>query len=218
MPSSVMKSGKQILKVHWLYRICFKNDETSGDGYVSSDKVITSGLAGRYALALFNLAVEKKVLDEVEQNLNVLAALYQENDEFRTLVASPVLGQSEQVKAVAHVAKILGLNAVVENFLGVLATNRRLQKLASMIKEFGKLASHARGEISAEVVAAKALSDDQLDALKNSLKQTMGQDVIFDTRVDESLLGGLVVKIGSRMIDSSVKSKLENLKISMKGV
>ena len=164
---------------------------------------MVSGLEGRYASALFDLAKDKGALDGAENDLIRLDALLKECKEFNQLVMSPVIGQSAQVAGVGAVAKTLGLNDLVANMLGVLATNRRLSKLDSVIGVFKTLAAMERGEV---------------ESLKASLKAAVGQDVIFETRVDESLLGGLIVKIGSRMVDNSLKSKLENLKVSMKGV
>jgi len=179
---------------------------------------MVSGLEGRYASALFDLAKDKGALDGAENDLIRLDALLKECKEFNQLVMSPVIGQSAQVAGVGAVAKTLGLNDLVANMLGVLATNRRLSKLDSVIGVFKTLAAMERGEVSADVVSAAPLSDKQVESLKASLKAAVGQDVIFETRVDESLLGGLIVKIGSRMVDNSLKSKLENLKVSMKGV
>lgn len=179
---------------------------------------MVSGLEGRYASALFDLAKDKGALDGAEQDLLRLEALLKECKEFNQLVTSPVIGQGAQADGVAAVAKTLELNELVANMLGVLATNRRLSNLGNVIGVYKKLAAAERGEVTADVVSAAPLSDAQVESLKASLKAAVGQDVIFETRVDEGLLGGLIVKIGSRMVDNSLKSKLENLKVSMKGV
>ena len=185
---------------------------------MSSQKTIASGLAGRYATALFELAEQANSIEKTEEELSALATLLVENDEFSNLVMNPVFGKDQQLAACAKVSSTLSLSDLVANLLGVLATNRRLVKLGSVIDVFKKIAAANRGEISAEVITAHVLSDKQQASLKASLKKAVGQDVIFETKVDESLLGGLIVKVGSRMIDSSLKSKLENLKVSMKGV
>ena len=185
---------------------------------MSSNKALVSGLEGRYASALFDLAKDKGALDGAENDLLRLEALLEESKDFNQLVTSPVIGKDAQVAGVAATAKTLEMNELVANLLGVLAQNRRLSKLGSVIGAYKKLAAAERGEVTADVTSAAPLSDKQVESLKASLKAAVGQDVIFETRVDESLLGGLVVKIGSRMVDNSLKSKLENLKVSMKGV
>jgi F-type H+-transporting ATPase subunit delta len=185
---------------------------------LSSNKAIVSGLAGRYAVALFDLGQDEGKLEAIEGDFELLSALLDDGGDFALLVSSLVLGAEAQTRAVKAVAATLELSTEVSNFLGVLATNRRLKNLAACISSFSILLADHRGEVTADVVSAGPLSDDQVEALRGELKAIVGQDVIFETRVDESLLGGLVVKVGSRMIDSSVKAKLENLQISMKGI
>lgn len=185
---------------------------------MSAAKVVVSGLSGRYARALFDLAREQKSLDAVETGLASLKAMLAESDDLRRLVSSPLYSRDDQAKAVAGVAKKAGLPDPVRNLLGVLAANRRLASLEAVIRDFGRLMAHHRGEISADVVSAQPLNAAQEKALKAKLKSITGQDVTIDMRVDESLLGGLVVKVGSRMIDSSLKTKLNNLENAMKGV
>jgi len=185
---------------------------------LSSHRNIASGLAGRYAIALFDLAEKASSIEKTEEELTGLATLLAENEGFSELVHNPVFGKKEQLSACAEVAKTLSLSGLVSNLLGVLATNRRLGKLGAVIVVFKKIAAANRGEISAEVTTAHVLSDKQQASLKDSLKKAVGQDVTFETKVDESLLGGLIVKVGSRMIDSSLRSKLDNLKVSMKGI
>lgn len=185
---------------------------------MTSQKHIASGLAGRYAIALYDLADQKGVVEKIEDELSALDALLRENKEFSQIVLSPVFGMDEQLGSCALIAKTLRLSDIVANLLGVLATNRRLVKLGSVIQSYKKIAAAERGELTAEVTSASALSTAQQKSLKDSLKKAVGQDVIFETKVDEGLLGGLIVKVGSRMIDSSLKSKLESLKVSMKGV
>lgn len=185
---------------------------------MSSHKSIASGLAGRYAIALFELAENAGSVEKTEEELSALANLLGENEEFSQLVVSPVFGKDDQLSACGKVASTLSLSDLVANLLGVLVSNRRLSKLGSVIDMYKKIAAASRGEISAEVTTAHALSKKEQASLKDSLKKAVGQDVIFETKVDESLLGGLIVKVGSRMIDSSLRSKLENLKVSMKGV
>ncbi len=185
---------------------------------MSSNKAIVSGVTGRYALALFDLASEGNALDAVNSDLNKLSALLSESEVFSNIVNSPLLGQAEQVKAVESVVAELKLADTVKNFLGVLVANRRLNILSGAITSFGRLLADHNGEINAEVTSAKKLTKAQTDALGKKLKEITGQDVTFELKVDESLLGGLIVKVGSQMVDSSLKTKLENLKLSMKGV
>lgn len=185
---------------------------------LSSNKVTVSGAAGRYSNALFDLAKEAKVLDAVKADLDQLTVLLNESDEFAAVVASPVIGRTEKVKAVAVVVKKAKLNDLVGKFLGVLAANGRLGSVSAAIDGYGMLLAEHNGEVTADVVSAQPLSGEQTKELQKKLKAIIGQDVTFETRVDETLLGGLIVKVGSRMVDFSLKSKLENLKVSMKGV
>lgn len=185
---------------------------------MSADKALVTGIAGRYAVALYDLAQEGGLLEEVEGDLEKVAALLEQSDEFSGLVGSPLLSRAQQAAALETVADHLELGVLARKFLGVLAANRRLGHLAQAIAGFRKLLAHQRGEVTAEVISAQPLSDAQNDALKASLKAAVGREVTFDKHVDESLLGGLVIKIGSRMVDSSLKTKLQNLKVSMKEV
>ena len=185
---------------------------------MSSDKGIVFGISGRYALALFDLAVEAKSIDTVEADLNSLQIMLNESDDLQTLITSPIISRKEQSSAIAAIAKAADLSDLVARFLGVLAANHRLNALTLVIRDFAELASQHRGEVTADVKSAHALSGAQLDELKSKLKAAVGRDVTIDATVDEALLGGLVVKVGSRMVDSSLKTKLDNLAIAMKGV
>lgn len=185
---------------------------------LSSNKAIVSGIAGRYARALFDLANESKALEKVESDLSQLSAVLDESADMRSFVDSPIYGRAEQTSAVIAVAKAAKLGDLATKFLGVLAANRRLNILSSVIAGFGQLMSHHRGEVTAQVVSADELTNTQLKELKKELMASVGHDVTIDAVVDESLLGGLVVKVGSLMVDSSLKTKLDNLAIAMKGV
>lgn len=185
---------------------------------MSADKALVTGIAGRYAVALYDLAQESGLLEEVEGDLAKVAALLEQSDEFAGLVKSPILSRAQQAAVLETVADELGLGTLTRKFLGTLAANRRLASLAQAITGFQKLLAHQRGEVTAEVTSAQPLSETQTEALKARLKSAVGSEVTFDKHVDESLLGGLIVKIGSRMVDSSLKTKLQNLKVSMKGV
>jgi len=185
---------------------------------VTSHKAIVSGISGRYAVALFELALEEKALKTVESDLANLKTLLQESADLRELVTSPLFSRDDQSKGVTGVAEAADLSALTVKFLGVLAANRRLDTLSAAIDSFEKLLAHHKGEVNAEVVSAHSLTKTQLAALKKQLKAAVGRDVAIDASVDETLLGGLRVKVGSRMVDSSLKTKLDNLAIAMKGV
>ncbi|WP_262690675.1 F0F1 ATP synthase subunit delta [Kordiimonas aestuarii] len=185
---------------------------------MTSHKAIVSGISGRYAVALFELADEAKALDAVESDLSELKAMMEESVDMRDLVSSPLYSREQQSNGVAGVAKAAKLQGLTEKFLGVLAANRRLNALGAIISSFEKLLAHHRGEVKAEVVSARKLTKKQLGDLEKKLKSAVGHDVAIDASVDESLLGGLTVQVGSRMVDDSLKTKLNNLAIAMKGV
>ena len=178
---------------------------------------IQASLSGRYATALFELARDAKSIDKVEASLATVRNALGESADFKALTSSPLIGRADAVKAVAAVAATLKLDATTSNFLGVLAENRRLGQLGAIIRAFRQLAAQHRGETTAEVVSAYRLDAGQVDALKQQLRTRIGRDVNIDLSVDPSLLGGLVVKIGSQMIDSSIKTLLNSLAHAMKG-
>lgn len=178
---------------------------------------IQASLSGRYATALFELAREANSLPKVETSLAAVQQALNESPELSALVASPLVSRTDAAKAIAAVAKSLKLDATTTNFLGVLAENRRLGKLVQIVNDFRKLTAAHRGETSAQVVSAHPLSADQVAALKEQLRTRVGREVSVDLSVDPSLLGGLVVKIGSQMIDSSIKTRLNSLANAMKG-
>lgn len=173
-------------------------------------------MAGRYATALFELAESDASLDAVAGDLKRIQALIDESADLRRLVASPVFGADEQGRAVAAVLDRAGIKGLVANFVGLVIRNRRLFALPAMIAGFGQLLAKKRGEVTADVTSAHPLSEAHLASLRQALKAATGSDVQINTKVDEGLLGGLVVKVGSRMIDSSLKTKLTSLKIAMK--
>ncbi len=175
------------------------------------------GLAGRYATALFDLARETKAQGAVEKSLSTLKAALGESDDLRKLTTSPLLSRDDAAKGITAVAAALKLDSLTTNFLGVLAKNRRLTALPQIIAAFAGLAAHDRGEVTAEVTAAHDLSPAQTDALKAKLKTGLKRDIVLDLNVDPSILGGLIVKIGSRMIDSSIRTKLGAVAQAMKG-
>jgi F-type H+-transporting ATPase subunit delta len=178
---------------------------------------IQASLAGRYATALFGLARDENQIDAVTRSLDTLEAAIAESADFRALTTSPLVGRAEAAKAIRALTPTLGLDPITGKFLGVLADNGRLSELKSVIKAVRTLAAGHRGETTAEVTSAFPLDDRQVAALKGNLKTRLGRDVAIDAKVDPSLLGGLVVRLGSQMIDASIKTKLNNLALAMKG-
>ena len=177
-----------------------------------------SGVAGRYATALFELAVEEKALEKVEQDLNRFASALDAVEDLRRLVRSPVFTAEEQERAIAAILEQMEIEGLTANFLKLIARNRRLFAAPDMIKAFRALLARHRGQTSAEVTSALPLSEGQLRALQTALKAALHKEVQLDQKVDATLLGGLVVKVGSRMIDSSLRTKLNSLKQTMKEV
>ena len=178
---------------------------------------IQASLAGRYAAALFGLARDENQIDAVTRSLDSLEAAMTESADFRALVSSPLIGRAEAGKAIKALVPTLGVDPITARFLNVLAGNGRLGELKAVIKAVRRLAAAHRGETTAEVVSAHPLGDDQIAQLKTRLKARVGRDVAIDARVDPSLLGGLIVRLGSQMIDASIKTKLNNLALAMKG-
>jgi F-type H+-transporting ATPase subunit delta len=183
---------------------------------VASDQSLT-GVAERYASALFELAKEQGQQMPVEQDLIKFQGLMDQSEDLRHLVTSPVFTAEAQGKAIAAIAAKAGISGLTSNFLKVLAANRRLFATADIVKAFRAIAARARGEVSAEVASAQPLTDAHMQALKDQLRGTVGKDVSITAKVDPNLLGGLIVKVGSKMFDSSLRTKLDTLKIAMKG-
>ncbi len=190
--------------------------ETSS-GTTGGGGTIQASLGGRYATALFGLAQQQGQLTAVESSLKTVSAAMDESADLSALVKSPLVGRGDAARAIAALVPVLGLDPLTANFLGVLAQNRRLGDLPAIIRAFRDLAARSRGETNAEVVSAHPLDDAQVDALKQQLRHRVGREVAIDLKVDPSLLGGLVVKIGSQMIDSSIKTRLNTLAHAMKG-
>jgi len=176
----------------------------------------TSGLAERYAAALFDLADERRALDAVAGDLRELRTMLHESGDLARLLRSPVVSRAEQGKAVAALAERAGLAALTRDFLGLVAKNRRLFAVPAMIEAYLKKLAERRGEITAEVTAAQPLSEAQQDTLGEQLRRAVGRRVTVDIRVDPSLLGGMIVKIGSRMVDASLNSRLQRLRLAMR--
>jgi F-type H+-transporting ATPase subunit delta len=178
---------------------------------------IQASLAGRYATALFELARDERKLDAVGASLASLKQALADSPDLRELTTSPVTTRDEAMKAVGAVAGAMKLDPLTANFLGVLAQNRRLGQLGAIIRAFNLLAASHRGETNAEIISARPLDDDQVQAIRTNLKSRLGRDVAVELAVDPSILGGLVVKVGSQMIDGSIRTRLNTLAHAMKG-
>ena len=185
---------------------------------MASESTAVSGIAERYAAALYDLADEQKSLDETAEDLRGLAALIEESEDFRRMIRSPVIGKEEQAHAAGAIVEKAGATELVRHFVGVIAANRRLFALSAIIQSFLELLATRRGFVRAEVTTAQELSDDRRQALADALKASMGNEVSLEVQVDPAIIGGMVVRVGSRMIDSSLKTKLERLQLAMKGV
>ena len=208
--ASGFSAGKRPIFVWGTFQVwSFVRVETSGG--------IQASLAGRYASALFGLARDERQIDAVGRSLDSLASALADSRDFAELVASPLVSRDDAAKAFAGLGPQLGLDPITTNFLGVLARNGRKSELRKIIRAFKRIAAEHRGEISAEVVTAHPLKDDQVEALKAQLGKRAGRDVAIDAEVDPGILGGIVIKLGSEMIDASIRTKLNRLAQAMKG-
>ena len=185
---------------------------------MASEGTGVSGLADRYATALFELADERKALDQVAADLRSLRQLLAESPDLRRLVRSPILSRVEQGKAIVAVAERAGFDGLTRSFLGLVAHNRRLFAVPAMIEAFLRRLAARRGEVTAEVTSAQELTPAQLSAVNEQLRKAVGSKIAVEVKVDKNLLGGLIVKVGSRMVDASLRSKLHRLQLAMKGV
>jgi F-type H+-transporting ATPase subunit delta len=179
----------------------------------------TSGVAGRYASALFELADNAKSLDQVAQDLTAFRAMANESPELSRLLASPVIGREAQSKALLAILDAAGIKGLTRSFVGTVAANGRARDLIAMATAFLAELASRRGETTASVTSAVPLSSQQLQQLSDTLRSVLGgAKVSIDARVEPEILGGLVVKVGSRLFDSSIRSKLQRLQLAMKGV
>ena len=183
---------------------------------MASEQPIVAGVAGRYATALFDLAVEEKALDKIRSDLDRFDEMVAASADLNRLVRSPVFGAEEQVKALTPVLKRAGIDGVSANFIKLVASNRRLFAIRDIIKAFRAMVARHKGEVAASVTVAEPLSDAHLAALKGALNSVTGKEVDLKVEVDPSIIGGLVVKLGSRMVDSSLRTKLNSIKTAMK--
>ena len=178
----------------------------------------SQGLAARYASALFELAESERALDDVAANLVQLRQLIAESPELERLVRSPALSREDQAKGMAGVLEKGGAHALTLKFVGSVTMNRRLFIIDDMIKEFLAELARRRGEVAADVTSAVELGQVQIDAVTTALREAVGQKVAVNLAVDPSLIGGLIVRVGSRMVDSSIRTKLQRLQFAMKGL
>ena len=185
---------------------------------VADTSQLVSGVAERYASSLFDLAQEAGSADSVGADLDRFQALIDESADLKRLIVSPVFSAEDQTKAIAAVVAKAGIAGLVANFLKVVASNRRLFAVPGMIKAYRAIVARARGEITADVTSAHALTAAQETELKAALKGVTGKDVAIAVTVDPSILGGLIVKVGSRQIDTSLRTKLSTLKLALKEV
>jgi F-type H+-transporting ATPase subunit delta len=185
---------------------------------VAGEDHTVSGVAGRYATALFELALEEKALEKVEADLNRFGEALDAFDDMERLVKSPVFSAEEQGRALAAILDKIEIDGLTKNFLLLVSKNRRLFAAPDMIRAFRAMLAAHRGETRAMVTAAAKLTEAQATALTQALKAALGKNVMLEQRVDPSLLGGLVIKVGSHMIDTSLRTKLISLKHAMKEV
>lgn len=185
---------------------------------LTAEDSIISGLPGRYAAALFDLAVKHGEVDSVMENLDKIALMIGTSPDFAQLTQSPLISRPDQAKGLSAVLELAGIKGLTANFAGVVAKNRRLYLLPKMIRQFRTLRSRHKGEVDAEVVSAIKLSEDQITALEEKLAKIMGSKIRLTANIDPQVLGGLVVRVGSRMVDSSLRTKLNNLQLKLKEV
>jgi F-type H+-transporting ATPase subunit delta len=186
---------------------------------VAGEDPIISGMAGRYATALFELARDERAIDAVKADLERFDALIAESADLTRLVRSPVFTAAEQASAIAAVLSRAGITGLAANFFTLVAANRRLFAVRDMVKAFRALVARHKGEVSAEVTVAEQLNERHLEALKDALKGvTGGRNIDLDVKVDPAIIGGLVVKVGSRMVDTSLRTKLNSIRHAMKEV
>jgi F-type H+-transporting ATPase subunit delta len=183
---------------------------------VAGEDGIVSGVAGRYATALFELARETNAIDRVQSDLKFFDALIADNPDLMRLVRSPVFSAEEQEKALGAVLDKAGISGAAANFLRVVAGNRRLFAVREMIRGFNRLVAAHKGEVTAQVTVAEQLNDTRMNEIRAALREVTGKDVQVDVTVDPSIIGGLKVKLGSRMVDASLRTKLNSIKIAMK--
>ncbi|HTH96924.1 MAG TPA: F0F1 ATP synthase subunit delta [Stellaceae bacterium] len=177
-----------------------------------------SGLAGRYATALFDLADQQKSVDSVAGELLAIRTMLAESTELRQLIANPVLSRAQAASAMAAILAKADIKGIVANFVALAARNRRLAVLPEIITVYQAILANRRGEMTATVTSAQKLSQQQIDTLENELRRSVGSKVKLDIFIDPQIIGGLIVRIGSRLIDGSLRTKLQKMQLAMKGI
>ena len=185
---------------------------------MAAAETIASGMAGRYATALFELARDANSIDAVKGDLERFDALLKDSADLNRLVRSPVFSADEQLQALSAVLNRAGIGGLAAQFLKLVTANRRLFAVREMIKAFRELVAQHKGEATAQVIVAEKLKDEHLDTLRNALQSISGKQVDFDVKIDPAIIGGLVVKLGSRMVDTSLRTKLNAIRHAMKEV
>jgi F-type H+-transporting ATPase subunit delta len=183
---------------------------------VAGESGIVSGMAGRYATALFELALEENAVDQVQSELKSFEALVASSPDLARLVRSPVFSADDQARALIAVLERSGIKGIAANFLRVIAANRRLFAVNEIVRGFNALVATHKGEVTAEVTVAEPLNDARMNEIRDALKAVTAKDVTIDVVVDPSIIGGLKVKLGSRMVDASLRTKLNSIKFAMK--
>lgn len=210
--SNAARDGVRFVSVYALVLIERETD-------LAAVETIVSGMAGRYALALFELAKDSRAVDQVASDLNRFLAMLDESPDLRLLVRSPVFSADEQTRALGEILSRAEIGGIAANFLKLVASKRRLFAVREMIGDFSKLNDADKNVTRAKVTLAEPLSEQHLQALKSALHDvTGGQSVVLDVKVDPEIIGGLVVRLGSRMVDGSLKTKLNTLRTRMKEV
>ena len=190
--------------------------KSAGGSSVAGEDGLVSGMAGRYATALFELALESKAVDQVKSDLASFDAMVASSPDLTRLVRSPVFSSEDQAKALSAILDKAGIKGIAANFLRVVAGNRRLFAAREIIRGFNALVARHKGEVTAQVTVAQALNDARLSEIRDALRAVTGKDVQMQVEVDPSIIGGLKVKLGSRMVDASLRTKLNSIKFAMK--
>jgi F-type H+-transporting ATPase subunit delta len=196
----------------------WRRNNKNRKAFVSETASISSGIAARYAKAVFDLAKEANTLPDLEKDLDALAEVIASSEDFSDLISSPIYTRADQANAVGELARKMELSDLTSKMLGVMAEKRRLFVLPALVKAVKAMIAAEKGEVTADVTAARALTTEQSDKLAAALKASVGKDVNINLAVDESLIGGLIVHVGSSMVDTSIRSKLSKLQNSMKEV
>jgi F-type H+-transporting ATPase subunit delta len=183
---------------------------------LAAEESIVSGMAGRYATALFDLARDSNAIDAVQADLERFNTLLAESPDLTRLVRSPVFSAAERLQALSAVLERAGIGGLAAKFLKLVTANRRLFAVRDMVKAYRELVAEHKGEATAEVTVAERLKDEHVAALRSALKTVSGKDIDLDIRIDPAIIGGLVVKLGSRMVDTSLRTRLNAIRHAMK--